>query len=169
VSETHTLRVKSIYLFTYKTQFMKMTIARTSLVLIFVTMLNLSCSSPAAGLLSTLGGNANLSGVTSLLKGAGGLDKLIGKDPFTLLAPSNDALKSLGPDALTNLLKPENKDQLTGLLNKHIIKGKVTPEQINAGGLKNAAGNPINLGDSKITQSIPTKNGTIQVIDKLFN
>lgn len=148
---------------------MKRTIARTSLVLLMVTMLNLSCSSPATGLLGTLGGNANLSGVTSLLKGAGGLDKLIGKDPFTLLAPSNDALKALGPDALTNLLKPENKDQLTGLINKHLIKGKVTPDQITAGGLKNAAGNPISLGDSKITQSIPTKNGTIQVIDKLFN
>jgi uncharacterized surface protein with fasciclin (FAS1) repeats len=141
---------------------------RISLVVLFVTVLNFSCSSPASSLLGAMGSNPNLSGLTGLLKSAGGLDKLVGKAPFTLLAPSNDALKGVSQEALQSLLKPENKDQLTSLLKKHILPGKLTPDQINAGGLKDAAGNALDLGGAKITESIPTKNGLIQVIDKVL-
>jgi uncharacterized surface protein with fasciclin (FAS1) repeats len=141
---------------------------RLSLVVLFVTILNFSCSTPASSLLGAMGSNPSLSGLTGLLKGAGGLDKLVGKSPFTLLAPSNEALKGISQDALQNLLKPENKDQLTSLLKKHILPGKLTPEQINAGGLKDAAGNALDLGGAKISESIPTKNGMIQVIDTVI-
>lgn len=141
---------------------------RISLVVLFVTVLNFSCSSPASSLLGAMGSNPNLSGLTGLLKSAGGLDKLVGKAPFTLLAPSNEALKGVSQEALQSLLKPENKDQLTSLLKKHILPGKLTPDQINAGGLKDAAGNALDLGGAKITESIPTKNGLIQVIDKVL-
>jgi uncharacterized surface protein with fasciclin (FAS1) repeats len=145
-----------------------MKIVRISLVILFVTVLNFSCSTAASSLMGAMGANPNLSGLTGLLKGAGGLDKLIGKAPFTLLAPSNDALKGVSQDVLQNLMKPENKDQLTSLLKKHILPGKLTPEQINAGGLKDAAGNALDLGGAKITESIPTKNGLIQVIDRVI-
>jgi uncharacterized surface protein with fasciclin (FAS1) repeats len=145
-----------------------MKIIRLSLLVLFVIILNFSCSTQASSLLGAMGTNPNLSGLTGLLKGAGGLDKLVGKAPFTLLAPSNDALKGVSQEVLQNLLKPENKDQLTSLLKKHILPGKLSPDQINAGGLKNAAGNALDLGGAKITESIPTKNGLIQVIDKVI-
>jgi uncharacterized surface protein with fasciclin (FAS1) repeats len=145
-----------------------MKIIRLSLLVLFVTILNFSCSTQASSLLGAMGTNPNLSGLTGLLKGAGGLDKLVGKAPFTLLAPSNDALKGVSQEVLQNLLKPENKDQLTSLLKKHILPGKLSPDQINAGGLKDAAGNALDLGGAKITESIPTKNGLIQVIDKVI-
>lgn len=138
------------------------------LVVCFVTVLNFSCSSPTSSLMSALGGNANLSGFSSLLKGAGGVGDLVGKAPFTMLAPSNDALKAIPQDMLTNLMKPENKAQLQNILKKHILPGKYSPEQIAAGGLKDAAGNALNLGGAKITESIPTKNGLIQVIDQVI-
>lgn len=147
---------------------MKLKSLRLGLVVAFITTLHFSCASPAASLLSTLGGNAQLSGVTSLLKGAGGLGKLVGKGPFTLLAPSNDALAKLGGGAIDNLLKPENKNVLDNVLKKHILPGKLTPDQIKGGGLKNALGGAFNMGGSNITQSIPTKGGMIQVIDKVL-
>jgi uncharacterized surface protein with fasciclin (FAS1) repeats len=53
-----------------------------------------SLLSSGFALLNSLGGNAGLSTFTNLLK-TPGLDKLLGsalKGPFTMLAPSNDAL-----------------------------------------------------------------------------
>lgn len=148
---------------------MKMKVLRFTMVAFLVAGLHFSCSNPVTSLASTLGKNANLSSLSGLLKGAGGsLGDLLPKGPFTLLAPSNDALKAVPQEALQSLLKPENKDQLTSLLKKHILPGKFSPEQINAGGLKDAAGNALNLGGAKITESIPTKGGLIQVVDKLI-
>jgi uncharacterized surface protein with fasciclin (FAS1) repeats len=147
---------------------MKMKFISMSMVLAFVSILHFSCSSPANALMSTLGGNPQLSGISSLLKGAGGLGNLVGKGPFTLLAPSNNALSSLGAGALENLLKPENKEMLTGILKKHVLPGKFTADQINAGGLKDALGNSLNMGGAKITESIPTKGGLVQVIDGII-
>jgi uncharacterized surface protein with fasciclin (FAS1) repeats len=147
---------------------MKMKFVSMAMVMAFVSILHFSCSSPANALMSTLGGNPQLSGISSLLKGAGGLGNLVGKGPFTLLAPSNNALSSLGAGALENLLKPENKDMLTGILKKHVLPGKFTADQINAGGLKDVLGNGLNLGGAKITESIPTKGGLVQVIDGII-
>jgi uncharacterized surface protein with fasciclin (FAS1) repeats len=148
---------------------MKSKFLSTLLTLCFVSMLHFSCSSPTASLLSTLGGNSQLSGITSLLKGAGGLGNIMGsKGPFTLLAPTNDALSKLGQGSLENLLKPENKSMLTDVLKKHVLPGKFSPDQIKAGGLKDAVGNVLNLGGANITESIPTKGGLIQVIDKVL-
>jgi uncharacterized surface protein with fasciclin (FAS1) repeats len=147
---------------------MKMKFISMAMVMAFVTVLHYSCSSPAGALMSTLGSNPQLSGITSLLKGAGGLGSLVGKGPFTLLAPSNNALSSLGAGALENLLKPENKSTLQGILKKHILPGKFTADQINAGGMKDALGNALNLGGAKITESIPTKGGLVQVIDGII-
>lgn len=77
-----------------------------------VTMQSCGTASSLLGsgssLLSSPGGSPSLSSFTSLLK-TPGLDKLIGpalKGPFTMLAPSNSALSSLGADAISSLTKP---------------------------------------------------------------
>jgi uncharacterized surface protein with fasciclin (FAS1) repeats len=141
------------------------------MVMILVTMFHLNCSSPAAGLMSTLGKTPELSSFAGLLKGAGGTDmlgQLVGKNPFTMLIPSNDALKGVSTDAIHNLMKPENKGMLEGLLKKHILPGKVSADDIVKGGLTDAGGNALNLNGAKISKSVPTKNGLIQIIDKVL-
>jgi uncharacterized surface protein with fasciclin (FAS1) repeats len=45
------------------------------------------------------------------------------KNPFTSLAPNSDAFKSLESSAAPNLEKPENPNQLAGLLKNHINQG----------------------------------------------
>jgi uncharacterized surface protein with fasciclin (FAS1) repeats len=150
---------------------MKKNVLKLSLVMVMVTLMNVNCSSPAAGLMSTLSKTPELSSFAGLLKGAGGagnLSKLVGKDPFTMLIPSNDALKNIPADAIQNLMKPENSGQLESLLKKHMLPGKVNASDIANGGLKDAAGNAMNLNGAKISKSVPTKNGLIQIIDKVL-
>ncbi len=115
--------------------------------------------------------NAQLSGINTLLKSAGGLNTLMGKGkkPFTFLAPTNNALAKLGPGTVENLLKPGNKELLIDLLEKHLLPGKFKQDQIKAGGLKDIKGNELNLGNTRITETIQTKGGLIQVIDHVLN
>jgi uncharacterized surface protein with fasciclin (FAS1) repeats len=114
--------------------------------------------------------NAQLSGINALLKSAGGLNTLMGKGkkPFTFLAPTNNALAKLGPGTVENLLKPGNKEELISLLKKHVLAGKFKQDQIKAGGLKDINGNELNLSNTRITETIQTKGGLIQVIDQVL-
>ena len=49
---------------------------------------------------------------------------LKGKGPFTVFAPSDEAFSALDSDLLTDLLKPENKNTLTGILTFHVYQAK---------------------------------------------
>ena len=154
---------------------MKKTAMRLFLIL-FVSVLTMqSCGTTSSllgsgsSLLSSLGGSPNLSSFTSLLK-TPGLDKLIGpalKGPFTLLAPSNSALSSLGADAISNLTKPENLNQLAGVLKNHIVPGKLDAGSLLKGGLKSAGGGDLNLGGINLGDAISGKDFNIIPIDKI--
>jgi uncharacterized surface protein with fasciclin (FAS1) repeats len=137
----------------------------------FICSLHFNCASPSTALRSTLMDHAQLSGINTLLKSAGGLNTVMGKGkkPFTLLAPTNNALAELGPGTVETLLKSGNKEMLVALLKKHVLPGKFNQDQIRAGGLKDITGNELNLGNTRITESIQTKGGMIQVIDKVLN
>jgi uncharacterized surface protein with fasciclin (FAS1) repeats len=70
--------------------------------------------------------------LTTLSKGviASGVDQVLEAiGPYTFLAPSDMAFKKLDGNALANLLKPENKVQLTRLLRQHVVVGKVNSGQ----------------------------------------
>lgn len=149
---------------------MKHVFLRLTIVLALVATLSYSCGSATSSLTSVLGGAPQLSGVSSLLKGAGGIGEILGssKSPFTLLAPSNDALSKLGGDAIQNLLKPENKAQLTNVLKRHIIPGKLDANALAAGNIKDAAGNSVNLGGIKMGDMLSSKTGNIFPIDQII-
>lgn len=124
-----------------------------------------------SSLMKGLAGNANLSSFTSLLQ-TPGLDKIIGpamKGKFTMLAPGNDALSGLGADAIKNLTKPENINQLGDVLKKHIVPGKLDASALAKGGLKSAGGGDLNLGGAKMGDMISGKNFNIIPVDKVLN
>ena len=144
---------------------------------ILVSTLHLQCGtassllSSGSPLFSALGGNPALSTVTNLLK-TPGLDKLLGnvmKKPFTLLAPTNDAFQSMGADAVANLSKPENLNSLAGMLKNLIVPGKLDANSLMQSGLKNAAGNALNLGTAKLGDLISGDKFNIFPIDKLLS
>ncbi|MCX6322691.1 MAG: fasciclin domain-containing protein [Sphingobacteriales bacterium] len=135
-----------------------------------------SCSSGASmlssgsSLLSSMGANPSLSSMTSLLQ-TPGLGKIMGpalKGPFTMLAPSNSALSSLGPDAISSLTKPENINQLADVLKNHIVPGKLDANSLMKGGLKTAGGKDLNLAGVNMSDAISGKNFNVIPVDKIL-
>jgi uncharacterized surface protein with fasciclin (FAS1) repeats len=58
------------------------------------------------------------------VKAAGLVETLQGSGPFTVFAPTNSAFDKLPKGTVDNLLKPENKDMLAGILTYHVVSGK---------------------------------------------
>ncbi len=130
--------------------------------------------------------------LVAAVKAAGLVDTLSGKGPFTVFAPTNAAFDKLPKDTVPTLLKPENKDKLTGVLTYHVVAGKMSAEDLAAkakqmGGkveLKTVAGGTITvMGDdkggwwvvdakgdkAKITiADVNQSNGVIHVIDTVL-
>jgi uncharacterized surface protein with fasciclin (FAS1) repeats len=69
----------------------------------------------AAGQFKTLAAALGAAGLVSTLKGPG---------PFTVFAPTDAAFAKLPAGTVENLLKPENKGQLTAILTYHVVPGR---------------------------------------------
>jgi len=69
-------------------------------------------------------GDERFSTLVTAVKAAGLVETLSGEGPFTVFAPINDAFASLPEGTLDNLLKPENKAALQGVLTYHVVAGK---------------------------------------------
>jgi uncharacterized surface protein with fasciclin (FAS1) repeats len=68
--------------------------------------------------------------LVAAVKAAGLVDTLSGPGPFTVFAPTNSAFAKLPAGAVDTLLKPENKDQLVGVLTYHVVPGRYTATDI---------------------------------------
>jgi uncharacterized surface protein with fasciclin (FAS1) repeats len=145
-------------------------------VALLLTVASIRCSSGSnllksgSPLFSALGGVPNLSSITNLLK-TPGLDKLLGsamKKPFTLLAPTNDALNGLGADALGKLSNPANINQLASLLKDHIVPGKLDAASLMKSGLQSAGGKALDLGNAQLGNLISGDKFNVFPVDKIL-
>ncbi|WP_419836218.1 fasciclin domain-containing protein [Xanthocytophaga agilis] len=68
--------------------------------------------------------------LVAAVKAAGLVETLQGKGPFTVFAPTNAAFDKLPAGTVDELVKPENKDQLTKILTYHVVAGKYTSKDI---------------------------------------
>lgn len=59
--------------------------------------------------------------LVAAVKAAGLVETLEGKGPFTVFAPTNEALAALPAGTVDTLLKPENKDKLVKILTCHVV------------------------------------------------
>jgi uncharacterized surface protein with fasciclin (FAS1) repeats len=109
-------------------------------------------------------------------KAAGLVDTLTGDGPFTVFAPTDEAFAKLGDDTIEDLLKPENKEKLAGILTYHVVKGKVTSKDIASGKVATVQGDAIKVKVKKgnvslnktvsvVKTDIEADNGIIHVID----
>ena len=64
------------------------------------------------------------------VKAADLVDVLQTDGPFTVFAPTNAAFNLLPAGTVDNLLKPENKSALQGVLKYHVVSGKWTAAQL---------------------------------------
>lgn len=118
----------------------------------------------------------SLSIFSKTLKAADLTTSLKDTGPYTIFAPNDKAFAKLSPNALADLLKPENKEKLATLLNSHIIPGKLSLSDIKTGPLKTlndktldikkAADGTVTVNNAKVIRSeISGSNGVIYIID----
>jgi uncharacterized surface protein with fasciclin (FAS1) repeats len=120
--------------------------------------------------------------MTTLKKGviASGLNQILSSSgPFTLFAPSDLAFGKLDKTVLENLLKPENKANLTDVLNYHIVSGKISFKDLKDGEtLKTVNGKEllVHVKDGKVNiegaaiqnRDVKTSNGVIHSLDTVM-
>lgn len=75
--------------------------------------------------------------LVAAVKAAGLVETLQGSGPFTVFAPTNSAFDKLPKGTVDNLLKPENKSQLAGILTYHVVSGRLGSEELMAMAEKN--------------------------------
>lgn len=68
--------------------------------------------------------NENLSTLVSAVQSAELVGILSSEGPYTVFAPTNEAFNKVPKATLDNLMKPENKEQLRGLLTYHVVSGE---------------------------------------------
>lgn len=68
--------------------------------------------------------------LVAAVKAADLVDVLSSAGPFTVFAPTNEAFNALPKGTVDNLLKPENKEKLQGILKYHVVAGKVSADDL---------------------------------------
>jgi uncharacterized surface protein with fasciclin (FAS1) repeats len=63
--------------------------------------------------------------LVAAVSAAGLIDTLRGEGPFTVFAPVNSAFAALPPGTVDDLMKPENRAALTGILTYHVVPGRL--------------------------------------------
>ena len=108
----------------------------------------------------------SLSTLLTAVKEAGLAETLSGAGTFTVFAPNNAAFDKLPEGTISTLLKPENKEQLTRILLRHVL-----PIQINAGQIprgttkvKTVGGEEIEITNTGRGVSIRSSAGSANVI-----
>ena len=110
---------------------------------------------------------------------AGLTETLLGRGPFTLFAPTDDAFARLPNGTVQDLLKPENREKLRTILTYHVIAGRVTASQArNVSRATTVAGqdlrisqrnDELRINDATVRiADVPASNGIIHVIDRVL-
>ncbi len=68
--------------------------------------------------------------LVAAVKAAGLVETLQSAGPFTVFAPTNAAFEKLPAGTVDNLLKPEQKSALTGILTYHVVAGKISAKEL---------------------------------------
>jgi uncharacterized surface protein with fasciclin (FAS1) repeats len=146
---------------------------------------------PSKDIIDNASQSADHTTLVAAVKTAGLVDTLKGKGPFTVFAPNNEAFNKLPAGTVDALLKPENKDTLTKILEYHVVPGKYDSKEIMkavkagngmatfktvSGGTLTAKmdGNNLLLVDEKggtsrvIIADVYQKNGVIHVVETVL-
>lgn len=117
----------------------------------------------------------NFTTLVAAVKAAGLVETLQGAGPFTVFAPTDEAFAKLPKGTVENLLKPENKAKLAGILTYHVVAGKVMAADVKTMKAKTVNGQTldVHVHDGKVTVNkakvtktdIAASNGVIHVID----
>jgi uncharacterized surface protein with fasciclin (FAS1) repeats len=91
-------------------------------------------------------------------KTAGLVDTLKGQGPFTVFAPPTRHSKSCPAGTVENLLKPENKAQLTKVLTYHVVPGKVMSRDISGNSPRRGSASAVRAQTTRFPRTDPLGN-----------
>ena len=122
--------------------------------------------------------SGNFSTLAAALGAAGLIGALKSEGPFTVFAPTDEAFAKIPPQALSELLQPENKAKLTAILTYHVVPGKVSAHEVanldsamtlQGQTLKINKQDGVKINDAKvIAPDVEATNGVIHVIDTVL-
>ena len=98
--------------------------------------------------------------LVAAVQAAGLVEALKSAGPFTVFAPTNAAFEMLPAGTVDNLLKPENKAALQGVLKYHVVSGKWDAASlVKMIKENNGKATVTTLAGGKLTASIDDKGG----------
>lgn len=105
----------------------------------------------------------------SAVQAAGLAATLSQEGPFTVFAPTNGAFNKLPAGTVANLVKPENKAQLTNILTYHVVAGRYTSADLKDGmQLKTVQGGMLTIrmqGDTWMVEDETGAKATVTTAD----
>ena len=130
-----------------------------------LSMLAMATPAAAADIVDTATSNGSFTTLVAAVKAAGLVNTLKGPGPFTVFAPTDAAFKKLPVGTVENLLKPENKAQLTKVLTYHVVPGKVMARDISGKktNAKTVEGSTVAIDAS--SASVKVDNATVSMAD----
>lgn len=137
-----------------------------------------SASAKAQDIVDTAIAAGQFGTLVAAVQAAGLVDVLKGDGPFTVFAPTDEAFAALPAGTVENLLKPENKDQLTAILTYHVVPGKIMSADIagKTAEVTTVQGSDISVNAMNgvmvdnatvVAADIEADNGVIHVIDQV--
>lgn len=110
---------------------------------------------PEPNIASIAVGNENFETLVAALGAAGLVDMFKSAGEYTVFAPTDDAFDALPEGTVANLVKPENKATLQGILAYHVVPATITAEKL-VGAITKAGGyyNLPTLGNQTLVASI---------------
>ena len=139
---------------------------------------NQDSNHPVLNLADTAASNGTFNTFLQATDKAGLKDVLSGVGPHTILAPTDAAFDKLPVGRLEELYHPDNKAELAGIINYHVIKGRRTSAELGKWSTARTAHGqeaPINRDGGKVTidganftaQDMESTNGILHGIDKV--
>ncbi len=129
------------------------------------TMMGLAVFAQAkSDIVDVAAGSKDHSTLVAAVKAAGLVETLKSAGPFTVFAPTNAAFGKLPAGTVDNLLKPESKAQLTGILTYHVVAGSLDAAAVMAA-IKTGGGKATltTVAGGKLTAAI--ENGKVVLTD----
>ena len=120
----------------------------------------------------------NFSTLAAALGAAGLIETLKGDGPFTVFAPTDEAFSKIPAATLSELLQPENKENLVAILTYHVVGGRVTADEVTnlesatslqGQTVKISTKDGIRINDARVlTPDVQATNGVIHIIDAVL-
>ncbi len=123
---------------------------------------------------TAIAGNPALATLSDAIEQAGLAETLDSAEDITVFAPNDDAFDALPQEELDALLA--DQEQLSEVLNYHVVEGRPTPEELEDGTFTSLQGGEVTTSGSGeeftvdeeaqiVCGNVPTANATVYVID----